>query len=275
MTTIPHSYLFVPANRSERFEKALQSAADKVIIDLEDAVPVHLKVEARESLATWLTQNPTHQVIVRVNARTTGWFEADIQLAAYDNVVAIMLPKAESADDITVINQQYPVAIYPLIETAQGFENVKAIAKQANVAALVFGSIDFQLDMGMSGGYSELLFFRNQIVLAARLAGIAPPIDGVTVDFRDETLVRLEASQAKQLGFGGKLCIHPNQVDWVNDVFQPSAEEIQWATLVLDTVAQSQGQAVSIDGKMIDLPVILKAQKILGQSPIANSATRH
>ncbi len=120
----------------------------------------------------------------------------------------------------------------------------------------MFGSIDFQLEMNMQGGYEELLSFRNEFVLASKLAGIEPPIDGVTVDFKDEALIEHETQQAKNLGFTGKLCIHPNQVKIVNKVFSPTEDEINWANKVLKVVDEAKGQAVSLDGKMIDLPII-------------------
>ncbi|NNH01883.1 CoA ester lyase [Acinetobacter sp. ANC 5414] len=260
------SYLFVPANRVERFEKALNTGADAVIIDLEDAVPVELKVSAREMLKQWLVEHPEYQVLIRVNAKQTTWFAEDIQLAKFDNVSAIVLPKTESAADLEAIIQLRNIAIYPLIETPLGVANVREIATAVATRALMFGSIDFQLEMNMQGSYHELLYFRNEIVLASRLANIEAPIDGVTVDFKDTALIQLETEQAKNLGFAGKLCIHPNQVELVNQVFSPTATEIEWATRVLQTVDAAQGQAVSLNGKMIDLPVILKAQQILQQA---------
>lgn len=263
----PHrSYLFVPANRIERFEKALNTAANAVIIDLEDAVPVHLKVQAREELKQWLINHPEHQVMIRINSKQTEWFNDDIALAQIENVSAIVLPKTETADDISTLQQVRNIAVYPLVETPLGFANIREIARAKNVQALMFGSIDFQLEMEMQGGYYELLSFRNEFVLASKLANIQPPVDGVTVDFKDEALVTLETQQAKNLGFAGKLCIHPAQVDIVNQVFQPSQAEIEWATQVLAAVEQAQGQAVSLNGKMIDLPVISQAKKILASA---------
>ena len=262
----PRSFLFVPANRIERFTKALNTAADAVIIDLEDAVPVELKVSAREMLKQWLLEHPEYQVLIRVNAKHTSWFAGDIQLALLENVNAIVLPKTESAADVEAISQLREIAVYPLIETPLGFTKVREIAAAQATRALMFGSIDFQLEMNMQGGYEELLSFRNEFVLASKLAGIESPIDGVTVDFTDEALVEKETLQAKNLGFAGKLCIHPKQVDIVNTAFSPTDVEIEWAQRVLDAINQAQGQAISLDGKMIDLPVILRAQKILKQA---------
>lgn len=260
------SYLFVPANRVERFEKALSTQADAIIVDLEDAVPVNLKVSARESLKHWLMEHPQKNVMIRINSKTSEWFADDTQLANFRNVQAIVLPKTESAADIAAVTAIREINIFALIETPQGFANIRQIAQAKSVQALMFGAIDFQLEMNMQGGYEELLSFRNEFVLASKLAGIESPVDGVTVDFKDETLVERETLQAKNLGFAGKLCIHPNQVNIVNTAFTPTDAEMEWAQRVLEAVHQAQGQAISLDGKMIDLPVILRAQKILKQA---------
>lgn len=266
MSKAYRSYLFVPANRVERFEKALDTEADAVIIDLEDAVPANLKIAARTTLIQWLNDHPQHTVIVRINARDTAWFKDDIQLARFNNVSAIVLPKTEHPEDLLPIKAVADLDIYPLIETAQGLANVRTIAQSSQVKALMFGSIDFQLDLDMQAGYTELLYFRNEIVLASKLAQIEAPIDGVTVDFQDLTQLQQETTQAKNLGFAGKLCIHPKQVATVNQTFSPSEDEITWAKQVLQAVNQAQHQAVSLNGKMIDLPVVLKAEKILKQA---------
>lgn len=260
------SYLFVPANRIERFEKALNTEADAIILDLEDAVPIELKVPSRHALKEWLIAHPEHQVMIRVNSRNTEWFANDIELAKLDNVCAIILPKTETSQDIEAILAIKHIDTFALVETPLGFANIRQIANTKSVKALMFGSIDFQLEMNMQGGYFELLSFRNEFVLASKLAGIDAPIDGVTVDFKDETLIELETQQAKNLGFAGKLCIHPNQINIVNRTFTPTDAEVEWARKILKTVDEAQGQAVSLEGKMVDLPVILRAEKILKQT---------
>ncbi|WOE32947.1 MULTISPECIES: CoA ester lyase [unclassified Acinetobacter] len=260
------SYLFVPANRIERFEKALNTKADAIIIDLEDAVPVDLKISARDELKTWLTDHPLENVMIRINSKSSEWFVDDIQLTKFSNIRAIILPKTESVADIDAVTALRAIDVFALIETPLGFANIRQIAQAKSVKALMFGSIDFQLEMNMQGGYEELLSFRNEFVLASKLAGIESPVDGVTVDFKNKALVERETLQAKQLGFAGKLCIHPNQVDIVNTAFTPTDAELTWAQRVLNAVNQTQGQAISLDGKMIDLPVILRAQKILKQA---------
>jgi citrate lyase subunit beta / citryl-CoA lyase len=268
--TLSRSYLFVPANRIERFEKALNTAADAIIIDLEDAIPAHLKNVARKNLKQWLLDHPEHKVMIRINPQQTEWFNEDVQLSKLSNVIAIVLPKVETPEDIQAINTIQQIDIFPIIETPLGFSNVRHIASTISVQALMFGTIDFQLEMDMQGSYLELLSFRNEIVLASKLAGISSPIDGVTVDFKNEALLKLETLQAKKLGFTGKLCIHPNQIQIVNEIFTPSTKEIEWAQKVLLAVDNGEGQAVSLDGKMIDLPIILKAKKLLQKYELNN-----
>ena len=149
-----------------------------------------------------------------------------------------------------------------MIETAVGFQNLAAIATAPQVQRIAFGSIDFQVDLGIPGEGQALLFFRSQLVLQSRLAQRQAPLDGVTVDINSAEQLNADAQHAKLLGFGAKLCIHPRQVEAVNRMFSPSAEEVAWAERVLKAIAASNGAAVAVDGKMVDRPVLLKAQRI-------------
>jgi citrate lyase subunit beta/citryl-CoA lyase len=134
------------------------------------------------------------------------------------------------------------------------------------VQRLVFGSIDFQLDLGITGEREELLYFRSGLVLASTLARLQAPVDGVTVDIENIERVKDDTLYAKRLGFGGKLCIHPKQIAAVNQCFSPSADEIVWAKRVVDAAGAADGGAVQVDGKMIDRPVLIRAQAILQES---------
>ena len=152
-----------------------------------------------------------------------------------------------------------------LIETARGFANRDEIATHPAVQRLAFGSIEFQLDLGIAGGGEALLMFRSGLVLASRLAGLPAPLDGVTVEVADLQPVAADAARARQLGFGGKLCIHPSQVGPVNAAFSPSAAELEWAQRVVAACEAAAGAAVAVDGKMVDKPVLLRAQAILAR----------
>lgn len=261
---IARSYLFVPGDRPERFDKACAAGAHAVIIDLEDAVPPASKETARAAVAEWLS--PAKPVLVRINSAGSEWFEQDLALCGKPGVAGIVLPKAERAEDIARIAAAGAQIILPLIETAQGFWNGFTIAQAQRVQRLMFGSIDFQLDMGIDGDTEELLYFRSQLVLLSRVAGIQPPVDGVTTAINDPEPLRAETRRARRFGFGGKLCIHPKQVDEVNRQFMPGEEDIAWAKRVLQAAAEANGAAVALDGKMIDLPVIRKAEEIMSEA---------
>ncbi|MGH8807420.1 MAG: HpcH/HpaI aldolase/citrate lyase family protein [Noviherbaspirillum sp.] len=263
---IAHSYLFVPGNRPERFAKACASGAGAVIVDLEDAVAPADKPAARAAVATALSA--AQPMLVRINSAGTEWFRDDVEMCRADGVAGIVLPKAESVEDIGYVSARVGAdkAILPLIETAQGIWNAHALTRCAQVQRLLFGSIDLQSDLGIGGEGEELLYFRSQLVLVSRLAGIAPPVDGVTTAIDDVQRLRDDALRARKLGFGGKLCIHPNQVGTVNVCFRPGEEEVRWAARVVEAAAASGGAAVAVDGKMVDKPVLLRAQAMLAQA---------
>jgi citrate lyase subunit beta/citryl-CoA lyase len=251
------SYLFVPGNRPERFAKAYTSGADAVIIDLEDAVPPGDRLAARSNAAAWIS--PDHPVLIRVNGAGTEWFRDDIALGAMPGVAGIVLPKAERTEDIESIGKP----VLPIIESARGFWNVSSLAHAQNVERLMFGSIDFQVDLGIHGEGEELLYFRSQLVLVSRIAGLRAPVDGITAVFDSMDPVRADTQRARRLGFGGKLCIHPKQVATVNECFGPTPDEKAWAERVIEATAESGGAAISMDGQMIDRPVLARALELL------------
>ena len=258
------SFLFVPGNRPERFDKACAAGADLTLIDLEDAVAPPDKAAAREAIRGWL--NPTRSVYLRINGADTDWFQDDLALLGLPGVKGAVLPKAEHSASITEIHAAAPgLPVVALIESAVGLRNLESIAA-AGIARFAFGSIDFQLDLGITGEREELLFARSSLVLVSRLAGLAPPVDGVTVALDDPAQLVDDIAYARRLGFGGKLCIHPRQVEAVNVGFLPPAADVEWAKRVLDAAAQANGNAVRLDGKMIDKPVIDRAQAIIQSS---------
>ncbi len=261
------SYLFVPGNRPERFGKALKAGADALIIDLEDAVQITEKDQARAALSAWLAGPDAvrDHLFVRINPRGTPWHDADVRACREGGVRGVVLPKSEHASDIARLAEQLgsEAIVLPLIESALGFANAQAIAAAPQVQRLVFGTIDFQLDVGIEGEDLELLYFRSQLVLVSRLAGLLPPVDGVTTEVDDAARILADTQRGKRLGFGAKLCIHPKQVASVHQAHTPTAGEVEWARRVVDGAAAAQGGAFALDGKMVDKPVILKAEKIL------------
>jgi len=260
------SFLFVPGDRPDRFAKALAAGADAVILDLEDAVAPAGKLAARAAVADWLSAE--RKVLLRINAADTEWFGDDLALCKHPGVVGVVLPKAESVDTIQEVTLHLTagVGVLALIETARGMADVETIAAAPGVRRLLFGSIDFQLDLGIDGDGEELASFRSRLVLASRVAGLDAPVDGVTTAIHDIALLRADTERARRMGFGGKLCIHPGQVGPVNDCFMPTADALAWARRVEEAAATADGAAVSVDGKMVDRPVLLRARHMLAEA---------
>ncbi len=263
---ISRSYLFVPATRIERVPKAFASGAHAVIVDLEDAVAPADKRAARDMVARGCPN--AQSVLIRVNGPDTEWFEDDVKLCGELRALGVVVSKAETPEQLRHVASQLPAGalILPLVETARGYANIVTLCAVSGVQRLMFGNIDFQLDLGIDGNRDELLYFRSGIVLASRLANVQPPVDGVTVDIENVERVQDDTFYAKRLGFGGKLCIHPRQIALVNACFSPTADEIAWAQRVVDAAGVADGGAVQVDGKMVDRPVLLKAQGILREA---------
>ncbi len=263
LTGHARSYLFVPGNRPDRFDKACSAGAGAVIIDLEDAVAPADKALARATVHDWLSADKP--VLVRINAVDTEWFADDLALCSLPGVAGIVLPKSEHAEHVRLVTGAGAAAVLPLIESAVGFAQMAAITQETGVRRLVFGSIDFQLDLGIEGDDDALLFFRSHLVLQSKLAALLAPVDGVTVGIDDVVQLCADAQRARRLGFGAKLCIHPKQVEHVNRAFRPDIAMTEWAARVVAASNAANGAAVSVDGKMVDLPILLKARRILAE----------
>ena len=274
----PRSYLFVPADRPERINKALASGADAVIVDLEDAVAPGAKAVAREALVGWLAQwsfapRPSSQpiLLVRVNAASTAWFEDDLRACVHPAVQGLVLPKAEHPSELMHVGAALPGrALLPLVESATGMDAARALGGVPGVQRLIFGSLDFQVDLDIEEDEAEdaLLHFRSHLVWMSRLGGIAAPVDGVTTNLQDPAATAADARRARALGFGAKLCIHPRQVQAVHEAFMPSADQLDWARRVLAAAQAAGGSAVAVDGKMVDAPVLLRARALLERADL-------
>ena len=259
------TYLFVPGNRPERFVKALASGADRIIIDLEDAVPPADKPTAREAIRQWWANNERERarVLLRINDATTPWYADDIALIRALQVACVMLPKCEAAPQIAQVLDGLgkDATVLALIETARGIVALHDIAACPGVARLAFGSLDFMVDLDVPAGSPALEIAAVQIAVASRAAGLPSPVAGVTPDLA-AMQVTADTQQARALGFGAKLCIHPAQVAPARAAFMPTATEQAWAKRVLAAWAASPGGALQVDGKMVDRPVMLKAQRV-------------
>ena len=157
-------------------------------------------------------------------------------------------------------------AVLALVESARGVLAAEALAFAPGVQRLVFGTVDFALDMDLSGDPIGFDFAASRLALASRAAGIAAPVAGVTVAIDDEALLRTELARARAHGFGAKLCIHPRQVAMVHAALAPHADELAWARRVVDAAAHAAGAAVQVDGRMVDKPVLLRAQALLARA---------
>lgn len=264
------SALFVPATRPERFAKALASGADAVIIDLEDAVEREAKDQARKNLVQFATENRGASFLVRINDAGAPWFNSDLAVCGeLSNVLGIVLPKAESADQV---RDAWAAGkpVFPIIESARGVYALDAIAGTSGVSRLSFGMLDLMLDMGVApdtaGARLVLDQVRFRILLQSSAHGLAAPLDSVYPNFSDEEGLTAAARLACDMGFGGMLCIHPAQVGIVHGAFQPSAQELDWARRVVSQAEHGGSYAFKLDGMMVDLPVIERARRIVGRA---------
>ncbi len=265
---IPRTYLFVPGNRADQFDKALASGADAVVLDLEDAVAATDKQHAREAVGLRLgtaTPGEKARLVVRINDETTAWFDADLQMLRERRACTVMLPKSERPDAVAGVVRRCPdIDVLALIETARGVLNAEALAEATGVRRLVFGTLDFALDLNLSGDPIGLDYAASQLALASRAAGLPPPVAGVTPEIDNEPRVLADLARALAHGFGAKLCIHPKQVAAVHTALQPSPVELDWARRVVAAAGSNLG-VVQLDGCMVDHPVLRRAQQLLAR----------
>ena len=277
--------LFVPANRPDRVDKAVNTEADAVIIDLEDAVALTEKESARPKVREKVLEHHEREIVVRVNALGSKFLQGDLDEIVVKNLHCIMFPKVESADHIHEINELLleaerkqglesgVISIIPLIESAKAVQNVYQIVSETTdptrLFTVAFGAADYTLDMGIeiSREGVELFYPRSRISVACRAAGVEPPLDTpFMVDLKDLEALKDDAKRAKQLGFQGKLCIHPNQIQPCNTIFSPTKEEILYAQRVIRAFEEAEAKGVAViqlDGKFIDYPVVERSRRIV------------
>jgi citrate lyase subunit beta/citryl-CoA lyase len=261
------SYLFVPATEPRRIDKARNSDAGAIIVDLEDAVAETDKDQARDLLRHHLVQPRAHGTqLVRINGLETPHAEADMRAVRDLPIDGVVVPKA-LADDLAA----FPTGglrVLALVETARGIRGAYEIASLASVAAIMIGVVDLASELGAtpSADGREFLFARSSLVVDSIAAGLAGPIDGPCTAVGKPDVVRAEAHQARTLGFVAKACIHPAQLPVVHDVFRPSIEELAWARRVVagaEEAARDGRGVIAVDGEMIDGPVLARARRFL------------
>lgn len=259
------AWLFCPADRPERYEKAA-ARADVVILDLEDAVGAADKASARESLMS--TPLDPARTVVRVNAHGTAEQAADLEALARTGYTTVMLPKCESAEQIRSLA---PMDVIALVESPLGAMTVFDALAAGNAVGAMWGAEDLVAAMGgnssryASGQYRDApQHVRSQTLLAAKARGLLA-LDSVFMDIPNLDGVRAEADDAVALGFDGKVAIHPSHIPVIRDAYAPSAEDLEWATALLEAVESNRG-VFTFRGRMVDSPVMLHARRIVARS---------
>ncbi len=265
------SLLFAPANRLDMIKKFPKYPADAVAIDLEDGTPENEKAAARDRLpdvvAFLKKQHFKGMIFVRINGSRSEHVQADLAVVRRISIDGLVVPKLESAADLQMSSGSVP--IIGIVETARGVVNVENLVApaQTNLVALAFGAEDFITDVGgrrTSDGL-EVLYARSRVILAARLGGLQA-LDQVFAGIRDDAAFRRDAHFGRQLGYGGKMCITPRQVEIANDVFSPSSEEIDRSRRLIQAyeAAQMQGKGtIEFEGNMVDEPLLKRARAVL------------
>ncbi|MGM0389638.1 MAG: HpcH/HpaI aldolase/citrate lyase family protein [Natrinema limicola] len=267
---VRRSVLFSPGDKPDLMRKAAMGNADVVVFDLEDAVAPADKRNAREAVREVLDEiDPDCEVAVRVNPISLGAMtdlEAILEGSRPDS---IMVPKTEDATDIQRVQARLEEAggscpVLALIESAAGVLRADEIAAVDATDALLFGAEDLAADIGATRTSEgiEVLYARERTVIAASAAGI-DAIDIVYTDYGDTDGLREETAFARQLGYDGKMAIHPDQVPVINDAFTPSDDDIEWAERVLAARDRAETGVFEVDGEMIDAPLIAQAERIL------------
>lgn len=264
---ILRSMLFVPGDRPDRFAKALDSNADAVIIDLEDAVAANAKTTARQHIAQFARNQHAQHFWVRINDASTDFFADDLKLCvSLPNLSGIILPKAEHANDLQALSTLNKPVI-PIIESAQGVLNLATIASLDSIYCLSFGALDLSLDLGlaMNTAGAEIILnnLRTQLLLHSRINHLAPPIDTVYADIKNDDGLQQFAQRAKDMGFAGMLSIHPRQIPIIHQVFTPSPAQLDLAHKVVEYANRTGSNAFSLDGQMVDQPIIEMAKQLL------------
>jgi citrate lyase subunit beta/citryl-CoA lyase len=268
---LPRSYLFVPANRPERFAKAIASGADAVIVDLEDSVADPEKNAARRTMMkAWGTLR-SHAceahcaLLIRVNRGESEVAADDLDCCDDLRPDGLVIPKADCRQSLEEIEQRLKLPLFPLVETARGVQYVDEIAVATGVVRLLFGTLDLMLDLDVQDDDAPLHYARGRIAVASRAAGLAAPVDGVCTDLQSADRLAFEVERARQFGFGAKLSIHPAQLPAIHEGIGVTKEQLDWAQMVLDLAEASRGGVAALGGKMIDAPVIAMARRMLGK----------
>jgi len=276
------SFIFVPGNRENMLERAKSFNADVIVVDLEDSVHPGGKEDARELAKKWVPtlHREGQRVVVRVNSLDTGLTRTELEALVSPELYGISLGKVESTWNMRDLDRMLSaiessagvemgsIKVVAWAETASAMVDARDIAKSTpRVIALAFGAEDFTNDMGIerSDTGEEVQVPRSLVPIAAKAAGVAS-LDSPFVLFQDPDALRADAMRARQMGYTGKHAIHPAQLDIINEVFSPAAEEVAYARRIIEAwdEAQANGRgSLALDGRMVDVPVVKRAQNLL------------
>jgi citrate lyase beta subunit len=264
------SVLFAPGNDRHKLAKAVECGADAVVADLEDAVPAEEKAAARTVVRELLPAVSTSSLVaVRVNAADTSFWEDDMRTVADLELAALVLPKA-TPEAVERLGRDGP-PVLAIVESAQGLRRAYDVASAPRVAALGLGAVDLGVELRLEprADGQEVLLARSLLVLESAAAGLRAPFDLVHLALHDVEGLEAECRLARSLGLRGKLCVHPAQVEVVNRIFSPTRDELERARRVVEAydrgVADGAG-VVSVDGEMVDLPVVERARQVLAEA---------
>lgn len=280
MTGAPRSWLYVPGHRSERVAKALVCGADAVVIDLEDAVPVHAKDAARENVLTVLAQRtpgpgPRPQVWVRINSPTLAAGRDDVAALRGTAVDGLRIPRVDDPAVVRDVAEQTGLPLHVLLENAKGLSRALELGlAHPLVHGLGLGESDLAADLRVDTD-EGLAWARGAVVVAARAAGLASPVQSVWTDVADLAGLRLSTAAARTAGFFGRSVVHPTQIAVVHDVFTPTADELEAARQVVRTAdeAAARGEVAVLDseGRFVDPAVVDRARVVLDRAPTTDA----
>lgn len=272
------TWLYVPGDRSDRFDKAAHSGADVVIIDWEDAVAPEAKPAARQSTVQWMAnQTGAVPIEVRINSMTTPFFDEDLAaLADCPGAVAVRMAKVQSDADVARVAEALPAveSITCIVESALGVQHLFDIAAAPGVNRVGLGEADLAADLAAAES-ETLQWCRARLVVASAAAGIAAPAMSVYTATNDSTGLARSCRQGRAMGMLGRAAVHPRQLPIIRDAFRPSASEVRTAAELLDGLqdARDNGQAVALDphGRMIDEAVVRSARRVLRIADLAGA----
>lgn len=275
---IPRSWLYVPADDAQRLAKAATRGADALILDLEDGVAPAQKDSARANLISFLADAPDGVALwVRVTSEPAG-LEADLQACLVERLDGIVLAKAEDPAQVADVAGRLTSlpgparGLMPLIETGRAVFSVADIAAVDGVTQLQVGEADLRADLGVTFGpdESELLLVRQRIVIVSSALDLLPPVAPVSVEFRDLEAFRVGTQRLARMGFIGRACIHPAQIEISHEVFTPTADDIAAAQALVDAAsaaaAEGRGAFTDESGRMVDEAIVRQARRVLERS---------